>query len=639
MPKKYAKLPNIAFALGCLLVFAAYWPGLSGPLLLDDVGNLADVGSWLGGERTWQSVIFNNRSGPGGRPLAMASFVLDAALWGEDVWHFKLTNLILHLSCGAALLGLYHQLLLRDPQLSQYRSWLAPFLATIWLALPVHASSVLYVVQRMAMLSAFFMLLALWCYVAARVRIERGERRGLIELWLAVPSLTALAFLSKENGLLIPLIALVIEMVYFRPAPNKHRPASVTAFFVIALVVPAVLAAAAFALAPQKLLQGYTLRNFTLYERLLTQTRILWDYVGSVLFPYGPRLSLYHDNFPKSSGLLTPWTTLIALLGWGAALVSAWVLRGKHRAIAAGILMYLAGHAMESSIFPLELYFEHRNYLPSIGLLLAATGVIAAIAKAIPTSTSAFKKAATGAAALTVIVYIGTTHGRAQVWSSVETLYVQELHFNPASPRLRSVLAGNAMQAGDMASALSHISVAEKNSPSQDAMALSLWRMLAYCAGKTAPPSTAYDALRQHSHGKIQTFAMTAWELLAVQVETGKCPGTKADELSSIARDWLKQNPLPRQAQQSWRTRYNLARLLASQSRFPEAIQQAELAWRDSANNNGIGVFLFQLNATVGNVQRCKAIYDHLYRSRGQGDLQLDRAIDTFGQALHSEES
>ncbi|MCY0536413.1 hypothetical protein, partial [Klebsiella pneumoniae] len=50
--------------------------------------------------------------------------------------------------------------------------------------------------------------------------------------------------------------------------------------------------------------------------------------------------------------------------------------RKRAPSIPAGWFFFLVAHLVESSFLPLEMYYEHRNYLPSFGLLLAATGLL-----------------------------------------------------------------------------------------------------------------------------------------------------------------------------------------------------------------------------------------------------------------------
>ena len=630
---------TLASIAALLLVAATYWIGLGGPLLLDDFGNLADVRAWLDGERTWQSVIFNNRSGIGGRPVSMASFVLDAALWRTDIWHFKLTNLLLHLACGLLTWRVLDRVMGRDPLLAPRSAWLAPLLALLWLLLPIHVSSVLYVVQRMAMLSALFMLFALWLFLVAREQLERGDSKGHINLWLGVPLLTGIAFFSKENGALLPLLALALEITYFRPSAGERRPRSVRAFFLLFVGAPAIAFLLQVGLRPDWLRSGYVHRDFTLIERLLTQSRVLWDYVGSILVPHGPRLGLFHDDYVKSTGLTSPWTTLAALLAWLGATTLAWRARGRAPAVLAGILLYLFGHAMESSVFPLELYFEHRNYLPSIGILLAVSGILAAGISSLRTVTPIFRKTVPVLGVCVLCVLVLTTHGRARVWSSSDTLYAQELAFNPDSPRLRSNLAGQAIRARDTEAALMHIAASEKHQPPQQAMTVTLWRFMAYCPAAKPPPPELYAEAESRANGSIPKYGMTAWETLVLQIEGGNCPGLDVDRIIRIGQRWLSANDLADTVHQTWRTKYYLARLLASSSRFEEAATLGQESWVDSGYNNGIGVFLFQVNASLGNIGRCEEILARLQKSAGKGDLKLDEAVHTFQNALMATKS
>lgn len=130
----------------------------------------------------------------------------------------------------------------------------------------------------------------------------------------------------------------------------------------------------AYALSPraQWLWSGYQLRPFSMVERLLTEGRAIWFYLGLIVGPDMEALGLYHDDFIVSRGLLSPWTTLPALIGLGGLVLLAWKVRTRSPIITFGISWFLIGHALESTLLPLELVHEHRNYLPVFGILLAA---------------------------------------------------------------------------------------------------------------------------------------------------------------------------------------------------------------------------------------------------------------------------
>jgi tetratricopeptide (TPR) repeat protein len=106
--------------------------------------------------------------------------------------------------------------------------------------------------------------------------------------------------------------------------------------------------------------------DFTLTERVLTQFRVVLFYLTLLIYPHPSRLNLDHD-FSLSKGIFDPSTTLISILiVIGIMGYSVWVAK-KRPLISFCILWYFGNLVIESSIFPLEMAFEHRLYLPMIG--------------------------------------------------------------------------------------------------------------------------------------------------------------------------------------------------------------------------------------------------------------------------------
>lgn len=621
-----------ALAAG-LLVLWLYWPGLAGPLVLDDHPNLEPVARWLAEQTSLHAAIFDNRSGPLGRPLAMASFVADASLFGFDPWHFKLTNVLVHFGTGLLVFLLLQRLLPMDPSLGRHAHWLAPALALAWLLLPIQVSSVLYVVQRMALLAAFFMVASLLAFVVARAAIDRGQRWGHALLWIGVPMLTLLGAYSKENGVLALPLAAVIEWLYFRRG-RWSGPRSVTLFFVAFVALPGAIALGFLAWKPEFLLAGYITRDFTLAERLLTQPRVLWDYVGSIVVPVTPGLGLFNDDYPVSTGWLRPWTTVPAILAWLGLVVAAASVRGRHPAILAGVLFFLVGHAVESSAWPLEIHFEHRNYLPALGVLLAVSGLAVALLERLPSPSAAFRRAAPILGLLLLAVLAWGTHARAVSWSSLEAFFAQAERASPNSPRLQSFLAGLAADRGDLAASLDHIARMEQGLSPSLAVVAPLWRVLAHCLTNQPQGPDLLDELERRAQGPIRSYAGVVWESLSQRLEAGPCPGLDESRFARIVSTWVLDNPVDRTWHDSWRPRMNLGRFLASRGDIELAAEIIDEAWRDSAWNRGLGVLNFQLHASLGDERRCTEILEILERSRGTGDLVFDRALDQFRTAL-----
>lgn len=622
----------------CCITVLLYWPGLHGPFLLDDVPNLEPLKRWMDGQLGWYGVVFDNRSGPLGRPLSMVTFLLDAMLAGNmNSFAFKPTNLLIHLLCGLAIWRLLRRLLKHDKNTSARAEWLALLVAVVWLWLPLQVSTVLYVIQRMAQLAALFVLLALWAYVAGRERMTEGRRGGALLVWVGTPLLTVLATLSKENGVLALPLALVLELTLFAPGSDQRRPATIKLFFVLGVIIPALTTTLWLFIHPIYITGGYALRDFSLSQRLLTEPRILWSYVQTLLLPVGREMGIYHDNYLTSTSLLSPLSTLPALLAWIALACLAWWARRHSPLFAAGILFFLVGQSMESSFIALELYFEHRNYLPSVGLLMAITGVLAMLLRQLPAPTRAFRH--TGIVLLLAVpaLYAAGTWTHVMGWSSDQLFYAMQEGYNPESPRLQSDLTARAMMAGDLPAALHHIDMGERYGPKRELITATIWRFLAYCETNHIPPDSLYTQFDERAHGKISNFSMLGWELLAGRIERG-CPGIRFNRLASAGQHWLDQDPSPMTWQNQWRTRYNLARIEAAGNQLTLAESTAYKAWKDSSFNNGIGVFLFQLNASLGRPEECQKILEKLELAAHGDDYRLNDAVSRFRAALDAGE-
>lgn len=362
----------VAFFAGALLV-ALYWPGLHGGFFFDDGPSILqaeEVRLENLSVESLRQVFLSGHSGPSGRPVAQLSFALNYYFSGFDPFVFKATNLAIHLASGVLVFYLALQLLAATMPAARQRNVVivAGVIAALWLLHPIQLLPVLHVVQRMTSLSAFFLLAALLLHVLGR---ERGGRAGAMRLILAWGILWPLSYFSKETGVLSPFFVLAWELIVRRSIAGRLDSFARGFATVVGL---ALLAATAYTLSPggQWLWAGYDLRSFSLVERLLTEGRVLWFYLGLILLPRLEALGLYHDDIVISTGLFAPWTTLPALAGLAGLVWLAWRTRTRAPLVSFGMAWFLIGHALESTVLPLEIAHEHRNYLPLLGLLLAA---------------------------------------------------------------------------------------------------------------------------------------------------------------------------------------------------------------------------------------------------------------------------
>ena len=417
----------VSYFLPTLLLLTAflYWPALHGPFVFDDFAptNLPALGDYSGvrDSSTLKLYLAQAHAGPTGRPIAMLSFLLNANDWPADPFSFKLTNLLLHLVNGARLY-LVLQRLLRLREEERTATLIALVAAAWWLIHPMFVSTVLYVVQRMAMLPVTFTLLGFLTYLHGRGLLP--SLRGYIWMTAGAGIATGLATLSKENGALLPLLLLITELIWCRPnteiQPDRR-------WLALVLGLPAAAVVVYLLLRIPGAESAYAIRPFTLEERLLTEARILCEYLWHIFFPRLHGSGLFHDGYPLSKGLLTPPTTVVALLVIAALLSSAWSLRRRFPLYSLAVFFFFAGHLVESTVIPLELYYEHRNYLPALVLFLPAAAAMVHFCQV--------RRVYTLLPLTLLALLTGITFQRVQTWKDEPTLLMTWAVENPTSVR------------------------------------------------------------------------------------------------------------------------------------------------------------------------------------------------------------
>ena len=382
------------------------------------------------------TALFSAPTGGLLRPLSMLSFILNADLTGMSPGGFKLVNILIHLACGLLLWFLAREILRAYTERRQVAldtkaiDWLSLGVATLWLVHPLNLTAVLYIVQRETSLSALFSVAAMLSYMAGR-RHGLQTLRGKLLLWLGTPFFTLLGLLAKETAALVPVYLLVIEFTLLRGQDREAHPQrQVRTFFTVFLALPLIAAATLAAFKPGLFFASYMGRDFGMYERLLSECRVLLDYLRWIFLPDLWQLGLYHEDIAVSRGLLDPVTTLPAVLTVVALVAAGIICRHRYPLLSFGILWFFGGHLLESSVLPLELMFEHRNYLPLFGVVLACatTFYLAVQGRGKPMLARAGIIAAIGLLAFATSV-------RALDWHSELDFARSEARHHPQSPR------------------------------------------------------------------------------------------------------------------------------------------------------------------------------------------------------------
>lgn len=375
--KTYQK-PLVYSLLLCLLLltYFIYFQGINGALYYDDLRPLSGLAK-ISDNHSALVYIFGDTSGPLGRPMSMLSFLFNQQDWPDNINAFLHFNILLNCANGLLVFTLCWQLVRLTSPLQAQPAWLALAASALWLFSPLLISTSLIAVQRMAGLSAFFQLFGLVTYLTCFFRFQHHPQRRLLAQALCIGFFTLLAMFSKENGILLPVFALVLESTLLRTAPQSQafRRLRLIAFSACLLAILGYLASTLPYAA-----QAYESRPFTLFERLITQPVILFDYLRLAFIPSIFSYSPFHDHYPIYQSITAP-PALLAMLALVALCVTAILLRKSQPWFSFAVLWFLAAHLLESSVIGLELYFEHRNYLALIGPCLAIGVVLSKIPK------------------------------------------------------------------------------------------------------------------------------------------------------------------------------------------------------------------------------------------------------------------
>jgi len=442
-------VPGVLMLIMAATLFA-YVPGLNGPFLFDDTLHISknqqvqitDL-SFSSLEQAWNSSLAPK---PWHRPISQLSFGINHALNGLDPWAFKTTNLIIFLITGTFIFLFSKQLLYAythsqsKPFSTTKINFFALTVTAIWLLHPLNVSTVLYPVQRMAQLSTLLLFVAMWLYINGRIKLVQ-DNGGLTNI-VAAFVVAGIGIFAKENAVLLPLFLLVIEFTLLRDYRTPQSRLTIRLIRILGIALP--LAVGVIYVLAHPGLYGYETRPFTLEERVLTQFRVLWFYVQLIFAPDISLMGLHHDDFPLSRDLLTPTSTLVALVAWVLLLLASLIYARRFPVPAFACLFFLAAHAMESSFLPLEMIFEHRNHLALLGPAFALAGLFIL-----------YEHKALSPAILTVVVLTiclglaAITHLRATDWGNETRLVVSEVIHHPESKRANFRAAQFAMRGLD----------------------------------------------------------------------------------------------------------------------------------------------------------------------------------------------
>ncbi len=367
MVSKNTSLILILLILGSL--FAVYSNSFYGDWVFDDPHNIvyrSDVHLEKLTPHNIANTFFKEKDGELRlyRPVSCFTLGLNWFFGETNPRGYHVVNLIIHLIATVLVFKTTRLLLV----LLHYKGnilFVAGLVTVLWAIHPIQTQAVSYIVQRMASLAAMFYLAGIYFYLL--FKREKSKK------WMAISLIMfLLAVFSKENAALFPFSIIMIELLLADKLHFKKQHVLIAGIVSVAVILSFfLLFRGSF---HQGLLEGYANRPFNMQERVLTESRVVLFHLYQ-LFVSPPEAFGFNQPITLSKNLFQPVTTFFSLIGILIVIgLSAYCLIfRKEKSIKLcgfAFLFFFVHHSVESTIFPLEIYFEHRNYLPSVFIFL-----------------------------------------------------------------------------------------------------------------------------------------------------------------------------------------------------------------------------------------------------------------------------
>ena len=308
-------------------------------------------------------------------------------------------NVLLHAANSVLVFLLVGKIQDSLPPQGNHGGWRVPALASLIFVLhPLQTESVVYIYQRSTLLAAFFSLLALILWSHRTV----GDRRLLISLASFICFI--LAALAKEHALVLPIVLWAYD--FYRSGRVRPEPILIASFAISLFLTGMFLW---WSKASGDATIGAGGESLT-YAR--TQVQVIWRYLRLFVLPLGQTIDPH--VVPVRSWLAAGWWAqlilLISLLG-----TIALTYRSQRR-FSFWLLFCFLWLLPTSSVVPSQDYmFEHRTYLPLLGLAGALSVLLARV------SMSGWQFG--GVAGLLAVTLGTVTWQRIQVWRSEVSLW------------------------------------------------------------------------------------------------------------------------------------------------------------------------------------------------------------------------
>ncbi|MDP2645985.1 MAG: tetratricopeptide repeat protein [Desulfobacterales bacterium] len=561
--QKYA----FVFVALFVLLGIIYANSFQGQWQYDDFPNIVQNKNVRLKSLSWEDMANSIHLSPGriSRPLAYLSFAVNHYFGGLDVFGYHLVNLAIHYIAAIFLfLFIYNTLklpLIKD----RYRgsAYAVSLLAVFfWASSPLHVNAVTYIVQRMTSMSGMAYIMAMYFYVKGRTDSSPMKKKVMFTLCAGS---AAMSFASKEIAAMLPVSLFLYDLLLlkgWRGETLRQNTKILSALFVLLLLF---LGAYIYLGANDKSF-NYSGWPFSLTERLLTEPRVFLFYISLLLYPVSSRLTMDHD-MDISRSLTAPFSTLAAILILLFIIVVSLSLVRKRPLISFCVLFFFLNHLIEGSFLPLDLIFEHRNYVPSMLIFVP----LAILLLHVLDYFSYNKKIQM--TFVSVIVFMMAAQGhtvamRNQVFGYQELLWMDNIAKTPRLSRPHAALASAYFNEGDYPKALKEI---------KEALALSRYPNMMQAAKFIAFLGNYYLMI-EGSPDKALSYFEAALKIVPEMAPA--LNGVAMVQLSKgkwgLARETVRKAILLEPGNASFYS--NLALILLKEGKFEDAVQAARKA-------------------------------------------------------------
>ncbi len=443
--------------------FLTFWPALDNEFVnWDDDKLLLECYDWRGLDLPHLQWMFTAGRLGHYQPLTWLSYAIDLRLWGDlDPRGFHLTSMVFHAFNAVLLYALALRLLRMatdrpgtDSRAGHHLG--AALAALLFAAHPLRAESVAWVTERRDVLSAFFLVPCVYCYLRYAT-----ARRWAGRWYAASLTLLLLSLMSKAWGITAPALLLVLDFYPLRRLRwgwSHLRSRQALAAYLDKLPIAALAGWAAYVAARAQSFGDVmkSVETYSLPNRIAQALYGLTFYIGKTLVPasLAPIYEIPEDMNPLAGRFVAAAAAVIALTAllvlvrkrFPAGLTS-WVIYGI-------VLSPVLGLTQSGP----QLVADRYSYIACMPWALLAG---AALARCWPTGEPAARRGrrallAAGVAVALVAGLAAMTWRQALVWRSSWSLWEHALAVNPDSWNAHNNLAALYEARGDDEQALRH---------------------------------------------------------------------------------------------------------------------------------------------------------------------------------------